>query len=110
VLQRFSCPPKKSQIPWEAGQKSLAGDEIWAELGSRAARPRPEFANQAATSFGLCEQQRRGSGAVEPCRATRGQQLQDVAILLPTSGHNAEHPLDESATCFAIGSATALAP
>ena len=60
--------------------------------------------------FGLSGQKRRGSGAVEPCLATRRHQLKYVAVLLPTSGRNAEHPLDKSAARFAVGSAAALVP
>jgi len=51
-----------------------------------------------------------GSRAVEPRRAVRRQQLQDVAILLPSGGHDAEHSFDETAARLTVGSAAALTP
>jgi len=37
----------------------------------------------------------RSSEVVEPRTATRRQQLQHVAVLLPRSGHDAEHPREQ---------------
>ena len=74
--------PKKSQISWESGQKSLVGDKIWSELGSRAARPRPEFANQAATSS-ACAGSR--EGAAEP--SSRARQQAKLLESMPGMGH-----------------------
>ena len=60
--------------------------------------------------FGFGGQQRRSGGAVEVGTAIRGQQLQDVAILLSSGGHDAEHAFDETAARLAVGSTAALAP
>jgi len=47
---------------------------------------------------------------VESGAAAGGEEFQDVSILRSTGGHDAEHPLDESAARLAVGSAAASAP
>ena len=55
ALQRFSCPPqKKNRIPWESGQKSLAGDEIWPELDPGARLFQKGIRQSGSGQFGLC--------------------------------------------------------
>ena len=79
-------------------------------IGLPSSPPPARIRQSGGDQFGLCGQQRGGIRAGKPCRVTRGQQLQDVAVLLPTSGHDTEHPLDESAARFAVGSSAALTP
>jgi len=71
-------PPKKSKISWESGRKCPAIEGIWAELGCRAARPRPEFANQAASSS-ACAGSR--EGAAEPSSRARQQAVSNSKTL-----------------------------
>ena len=60
--------------------------------------------------FGFSGQQGRRIGAVESGTTTRGQELQDVAILLPSGGHDAEHSFDETAGDLAVRATAALPP
>ncbi len=80
-------------------------------MDSAPARPSSTRIHQSdGDQFGRCGQQGRSVGTVEARRATRSQQLQNIAVLLPNGGHHAEHPLDESAARLVVGPTAALAP
>ena len=98
------------QIFEELGGKCLAVEGSHGRIGLPGRLAKASIRRSGGGPSVVARQQRGSSGTIEPRSATRRQQLQHVTVLQLRSGHDAEHPLDESAAHFAVGSAAALAP
>jgi hypothetical protein len=91
IASYLSRPPKNSRNTWDRPENAPLARGLRPFLDRGGVR----FVSQAAPSSALAGSKVRSVRAVESGTTTRGQELQDIAILLPTSGHDAEHSFTE---------------
>jgi len=99
-------PPKNPTISGDTIMKSnitMESTGLCAPLIIVIVRRPNHHDSSGPKGHGFLRQQTGVRTAVEPCSTTRGEQIQNVPLLLPTSCHHAEHLLHEPAACRAIG-------